>query len=238
MLKKSNPWALYAGVVLTSLAAFLFLHSPYFTLKEIRVVGASRFSQDELRFLLGVKEEVNLWSLNPDQLSERLKENPLIERAEIRRILPGTLEVSLTERVPVALVPYYRYFLALDSHGVAISMIESLASANLPVITGAVAPQVILGQVYPESKVNQALKILIGLGPEWSRSISEAHVGAPDEITIYGSNDLLIRVGPAGDLTKKIESLRTILADAKNKRLTLKSIDLRFDGNPVVRLKE
>ncbi len=238
MSKKISPWMVYAGIVIILLAAFLFMHSPYFVVYEIRITGASRLTEDEIRFLLGINEGVNLWSLNLDKLSGRLREHPAIERADLRRIMPGTLEVSLVERAPVALVPYYRYFLALDSHGVAISLLETLASTNLPVITGAAAPQVNLGQVYPEARVNLALKALIGLGPEWYRTISEAHVGSPEEITLYGNHDLLIRIGVTGDLSRKLENLRAVLADAKTKRLALKYIDLRFDGNPVVRLKE
>lgn len=238
MLKKSSPWVLYAGIVLVSLVAFLFFHSPYFTVNKVMVVGTSRLSEQDVRSLLEIRGDLNLWSLDLERLSLRLRENPWIEQARLRRRLPGTLEVHITERIPAAVVPYYRYFLVLDSNGVVVSMAESLSAANLPVITGAAVPQAILGQVYPEAKVNLGLKMLSILGPEWSRTVSEVHVGSPDEIVLYGSDELVVRIGQAKDVAKKAEDLRIILSDARAKGLKIKYVDLRFDGKPVVRLKQ
>lgn len=238
-MRRIRPAVLFAWLGCTGLlAAFLFLHSAYFRVREIRVTGHAVLDARHVAGLTGVRIGDNLWELSPRRLSSRLLQDPWIERAVVRRQWPGTLRVEIAERAVAAAVPYYRRFLALDRQGVALGVVDQIARLDAPVITGPPALDLVLGRVHPAPEVSRALLALDLLGPELARAVAEVHLGAAGEMTIYLSGGTRVEVGQDGDLERKVTDLRAILADLRNRRLTVEYVDLRYEGQPVVKLRE
>lgn len=225
---------LVAGLLL--IGGYVLLQSPLFAIQAIDVNGAVHLSERDVRHLAGIEPGENIWRTDLEQSAQRLRQHPWIGHVEVRRRLPATVEIQITERRPLAVVPYEGFYLALDDQGVALSLVDDLNVLGVPVITGAETPVFVAGQVYPVPAVNTALAAFTGLG-EYAADVAELHVSEPDGLTIWLRGGIRAEIGRSGDLDAKLVLLRTILLDATVKGQRLASIDVRYQP-PVITYKK
>lgn len=95
-------WVLVAGAVIGGLG--WLAHSPWFAISRVVVSGVT--GSDTLAILndAGVVEGTPLITVGPRKVEERLVADPWVVNADVRLILPGTVEVTVNERTPVAWV--------------------------------------------------------------------------------------------------------------------------------------
>ena len=92
--------------VLAVAAALTFGATVFFQVETIEVSGNSRYTQEEIIEAVGVQEGDNLFRMNKFQLIEQAEERlPYLEDVVIRRRLPSTLVITVTEWEAVARVP-------------------------------------------------------------------------------------------------------------------------------------
>ena len=80
-------------------------------------------------------ELLNIFDLDLKLLREKLEKVPEIERVEIRRVLPDTLDIQITERIPVAFINQMNGAYLVDKEGVVIRRSHAInISGVIPVI--------------------------------------------------------------------------------------------------------
>jgi cell division protein FtsQ len=135
------------GSILISLLAIgvlillfhLFAGSRFFALKSVDVKGNSLLSAEEVEVM--VKSVVSRGVLNADldQIRAKLESYPLIREAEVARLLPDRLRVTIVERQPVALARRGESIVCVDDEGVMFGDISHWrGKITPPVITGLV----------------------------------------------------------------------------------------------------
>ena len=87
-----------------------FATSDFFALRNVELRGDIRAPRDELINALHKNTEQGLWATNLEDIREKLRQHPWVRDAELVRVLPDTLKVTITEREP--------YVLARLSNGV------------------------------------------------------------------------------------------------------------------------
>jgi cell division protein FtsQ len=102
------------GVALLVLAVLLaagavwgvsaLIRSPLFAVTELKVRGNQLISSEEIRRAAAVSKTDSLILLSKAKLTKRLQSNPWIESLAIKKILPHTVELTVTERRPLATV--------------------------------------------------------------------------------------------------------------------------------------
>ena len=105
----------------------------FFRLRHVQVVGARYVRADSIVALLGVDTTRSIWD-ETDELVARVRKHPQVSDVEIARRVPGTLVVTITERVPVAFVPTARGLEPLDAAGRALPIDPSRVNVDLPVL--------------------------------------------------------------------------------------------------------
>lgn len=91
--------SLLAGVSLGLLTAYRWMTAhPYFALETIEVQGNSRLGQGEILSLAQVDIGQNSLDLNMSEVEQRLSANPWVKSVILRRTLPGTLTIMISER--------------------------------------------------------------------------------------------------------------------------------------------
>jgi cell division protein FtsQ len=105
----------------------------FFRLRHVQVVGARYVRADSIVALLGVDTTRSIWD-ETDELVARVQTHPQVSDVEIARRVPGTLVVTITERVPVAFVPTARGLEPLDAAGRALAIDPSRVNVDLPVL--------------------------------------------------------------------------------------------------------
>lgn len=105
---RSRRLAVAGGVALVALVATTGWWGPrvlaplaFFHVRSIELRGVVYAPVPELLARLGVDSLQSVWQPLPP-LAARVRVHPLVAEAEVRRQLPGTLVVTVQERVPVA----------------------------------------------------------------------------------------------------------------------------------------
>jgi cell division protein FtsQ len=136
-------WLLVAAVMVlgagTSYAAWhLMRQSSLFALRAIESEGHVRSTRQEIvRYLSDVSaaQGENIFTLDIDMLRASVLRHPWIKDVQVRRIVPGTLAVSVTEHEPYAVVALGSlYYVDRDAEPFARAAVNDLG--ELPVLTG------------------------------------------------------------------------------------------------------
>ena len=76
--------------------------SRLFILKNIDLQGTKQVSRDEVMHLLEPYKSRSLWQLDLKAIRAAVEKNPWVQDAEVARVLPDALRVTIQERRPVA----------------------------------------------------------------------------------------------------------------------------------------
>ena len=128
ILKILLLFAIIIGILL-----FLFI-SPVFNIKNINVQGNSKINTAEIESLSKINMNENIFRFSSRKIEENVKENAYVDSAEIKRKLPNTVEITVTERTPKYQLEYGNAFVYIDANGNILEI--SSQNANLPIIRG------------------------------------------------------------------------------------------------------
>ena len=119
----------YVQDVMTSGAAFAVV--------RFRAIGNSRLSEGEVEGLLDGLKGRNIVTTPLEPWRQRLLASPWVREASLRRALPGTIEVRITERVPMAVARSGDSLLLIDEQGAIVDEFGPRYRAlDLPIIEG------------------------------------------------------------------------------------------------------
>src|SRR6185436_9795826 len=108
-------------------------HMEFFRLRRVEITGVRYLDAAELLASLQVDTTMSVW--DPTRpLAQRAEQRAGVLRARVRRRLPGTLVVEITERVPIALVPTAEGFRAYDDRGMILPYDPTRAVVDAPVL--------------------------------------------------------------------------------------------------------
>lgn len=226
---------LWALGVLAVLGGYGLLHSPAFRLETITVTGNEHLSTARVMESTGLYPGELFWMAPTGTVKRRLERSPWIEQAQVNWKVPGELVVNITEREPIALIPYYDFYLMLDGEGRSLELTGSLAGAKLPVITGLLPEPVLLGQTVQTDGLSGALAALAALEPAWRNLIAELHVDDKGELMLYGEGGLAFLYGAPTELPAKALALAAGWQEVQAKGIAAQLIDLRNPAMPVIR---
>ena len=184
--------AMCAAVVGAFLLTERFAIPDRFRIASIEVKGNNFLSEGEVREMLGPAVGDNLISADLEALRSNLAASPWVGGAVVRRKLPDTLLVNVTERFPIALAETDQLYV-MDATGELIDLLgPRTASFDLPIVRG-------LGGVSVEVRRDRARRantLLTDLG-DLAAEVSE--------ISVDRSGDLLIVLRGDGSVLKLAE---------------------------------
>ncbi|MZP28967.1 FtsQ-type POTRA domain-containing protein [Heliobacterium undosum] len=223
------------------LAAYYFLHSPYFGVSQVTVTGVSLLKEEEIIRLSGIQPGESILRIDRDRVREQLRFHPQVEDATIQRNLPSTVRIEIQERKPVAVIGQAGSFALLDRQGILLRKLDSLYGIPLPVITGVQAPlNVGPGQVVNADGLASGLKLCQEVPSTLLARIGEIHVANSSRLILYTTDSIEVRFGPPEEIAAKSQVLLDILDQwMKNGSVPkLHYIDISSAKSPVVKPKE
>jgi cell division protein FtsQ len=156
-------------------------------------------------------------------LEARLKSHPQVADVHITRRFPGTLIVTITENMPVALVPRGDGLQPYDSAGRALPIDPSSTNLDLPVVTA------------PDRGALRLMGELRAVDPRMFALISEvAPVGQDLVFTLNSSLRVRASAGVAPERFRDIFPVESDLA-RRNERAA--ELDIRYRDQVVARLE-
>lgn len=206
--------------------AFLFLRSPYFDIRDFQVAGNSRVSRDEILARSG-QTSSNIFAFDVDKASRLIESSPWIETAAVKRELPGTILITVVERVPAAFTPVGDAIWLVDASGRLLDRDDG-SWRGLVALTGPLK-QATSGQFLSSEDYGWGLKILSALGPLSRRKLIEISVQDGEVALILDDGCRALMGKERQDPQARASLLESILEDlAKGGRMA-EHIDLRYD---------
>lgn len=118
------------------LNAMMFSENPVYTVKNLEIVTQLATTPQQIQALTSIHEGINIFSFNASRKrSELLRNVPNLAEARIEKILPDTVRITTTDRLPVLRIAATNF--AVDSRGTVMAIDEAQRRrwVSLPVLT-------------------------------------------------------------------------------------------------------
>lgn len=107
----------------------------FFRVRRVEIEGVRYLAPSDVVRRLAVDTTVSVWA-DLEPLERRVEADSLVLEATVRRRLPGTLVVTITEKEPIALVAARGGFRTYDRRGALLPIEPSKAAVDLPLLAG------------------------------------------------------------------------------------------------------
>ena len=199
--------------------------------RQIRVQGNDRLSSGEVRQRISELEGANILTANIDRYRRKLLESAWVSDVALRRVLPSTVEVYVSERRPFGLCRFGSQLYLIDRHGKLMDEFgPQYAEFDLPLVDGLVRAPRSGKPTIDENRAELAARVVDAIQDDHvlMTRVSEIDVSdAHDAVILLDDDQALLHVGEE----KFRERLRSYLeiAEALRDRIPdIDYVDLRF----------
>jgi cell division septal protein FtsQ len=205
---------------------------------RIVVRGNARLSRGEvLAVLNGLRGESLVWT-DLDRWRKRLMASPWVRDAALRRSLPSTVEVVVSERQPIGIGRINGDTYLVDEGGAVIDQYgPQYAELDLPIVDGLSASPDNGGSMVDEARADLASRVIGAMKtqPQIARRLSQVDVTDLHNAAVILSGDrAVIQLGEERFLARLQAYLE--LAPALRQRVSdIDYVDLRFDDRIYIR---
>jgi cell division protein FtsQ len=223
-------YAAYHGVDLIAGASAM-------PVRRIDVHGNARLSSGEVQAIVDDLRGTNILTVDLAAYRGRLLDSPWISDVALRRVLPGTVEVFVTERQPMGLLRLRNDLYLVDPEGVVIDQFgPRYAEFDLPIIDGLVRAPGPEPAIDPaRARLAHAVIEALAARRELAGRVSQIDVSnVSDAVVLLDNDPALLHLGD----TKFLERLQSYLDLAQTLRERVPDIDyvdLRFGARVYVR---
>ena len=217
--------------------SFGFLKSSYFLVDEIDVLGLSTIPSQEITVLTDYVKDTNIFDVDLIMLAEKIDAHPRVDKVLVERKPPSRLVLNVTERAPVAIMPYSGYYVLLDAAGFAIAIAESYGAKDPPLITGIRPQQVLVGKRIELQELDSTLIIATILPPHLMKEVSEINYADTAGVSIYLQSGtwVTLGLGTQKEYLARLDVLDSLLVRLDKENRHASYIDVRFPKRPVIK---
>ncbi len=187
----------------------------FFKIKTIDVYGESRYSSKQIIEAGNIALESNLIRLDSGVVSERIETKlPYIESASVKKSLPTTVEIHVTQARVAGFVKTESGYSILSTSGKVLEKTDKLPEKGA-VIDGVDVEGVdVAGRISDDAGALESIKAIYdALGEGMSSNITELNVGDRINISFVYRDRVTVRLGSSGNLSEKLKFVSKILND-------------------------
>jgi len=231
-----------ATVVLVTYAAYracdLVLSAAALRIQHIAVKGNARLSEGEVRTLADGIRGTSILTADLAAFRRRLLESPWVADVALRRVLPSTVEVFVSERTPIGLCRIKNQLYLVDRGGTVIDEFgPQYATFDLPIIDGLVRAAASGRPAIDERRADFAARVLDAIAPrkDLERRISQIDVSdLHDAVVLIEGDAALLHLGEDRFL-ERLQSYLDVASALRDRVHDIDYVDLRFDDRLYVR---
>jgi cell division protein FtsQ len=205
-------WAVLLGAKIVGQA--LFSENDRFVIRHLDIGSDGKLQPEHIREYAHIDEGMNLFAVDLNQVRADLESVPIVSSVNVRRRLPDTLEITISERVPAARLGEESagYPLAVDRRGFVLG--PTSISQQIPSITGIQEKGLRPGAQVGDPGVKSALHVVeLCDSPSFSRflkikNVDVSHAEYLEVRLLRGERILLSRENMSLKLTKLCEIMK------------------------------
>ncbi len=197
-----------------------------FGVERVNITGLGDLSAAEVLETAGIDPSSSLPFLDVDAIRAQLTAIPLVKDAAVRKVYPGTVEISLVEREGFALWQNNGEFHVIAADGAVIDRYRGNRFNSLPIVVG-------------QGAASRAAEIVAALDavPELKPHIRAAILVSGRRWSLKLVNGMDVRLPEDGE-DEALRRLASMIRDKKVLEKDILSIDLRMPDRVVLRLSE
>lgn len=205
--KRMNPFFKPAIAAAVLAVLLLFSMSPLFTVKSFVVTGNKYYLKNEILTMGNCKTGGNIfWDTDCADIKKRLEQDAYMESVKVKRLLPSTVSIELSERAQLAAIVYGEKFVVIDGNGIVLRKTE--VEPEITILRGLTISRLEMGEIIEvEEKVRlrQILELLetARANDMYFKKISVTKSSADAYIL-----DHLVCEGETGDVTAAVKEGR------------------------------
>ncbi len=197
-----------------------------FRITSIALSGEKHLGVAEIAAAAGITERASLLFLDVDDARARLKADPWIAEATVRKLFPDRLAVSITEREPFALWQMEGRVSVIAADGTVLGPLRDPVFASLPLVVGrgaALKAREFLASLDHHRQVRDQVRASILVAERrWNLRLK---------------NGLDVRL-PEGDIDSALDLLASLDRDKRLLSRDITLVDLRLPDRVTVRLSD
>ena len=243
--KRRMSWRairIIATVALATYAAYracdLVLSAAALRIQHISVKGNARLSEGDVRTLADGIRGTSILTADLTAFRRRLLESPWVADVALRRVLPSTVEVFVSERTPIGLCRIKNQLYLVDRGGTVIDEFgPQYATFDLPIIDGLVRAGTSGKPAIDERRADFAARVLEAIAPrkDLARRISQVDVrDLHDAVVLIEGDAALLHLGEDRFL-ERLQSYLDVASALRDRVHDIDYVDLRFDDRLYVR---
>jgi cell division protein FtsQ len=216
----------------------LVLSAEALRITRITVSGNVRMSKGEVVALLDGLRGQSMVTADLAAWRHKLLASPWVADAALRRVLPGTIAVSIVEREPMGIARLRGDLYLVDHGGTIVDQFgPNYAELDLPIIDGLMSAPNDGGTLIDEGRAALAARLLVTLHtrPDLAKRISQVDVSdARDAVVMLKDDTALVRLGDDA-FVERLQSYLDLAPTLRDRVDGIDSVDLRFDERVYVR---
>jgi cell division protein FtsQ len=205
--------------------------------EHIVVHGNDRLSKGEVAGLLDGLRGQSLFGADLDVWRRKLMASPWVRDAALRRSLPSTVDVAISERTPIGVSRVGDAMYLVDERGVLIDQYgPPYSDLDLPIIDGLAMPSSD-GTAADSARAELAARIItsIRIRPDLSRRLSQVDVSDLHNVSVILSGDPAVIYLGDDQFVQRLQRYVELAAALRERVPNIDYVDLRFDDRIYVR---
>jgi len=207
-------------------------------IRSLSVTGNVRLSAGEVHALADGIRGTSILTADLAAYRRRLLESPWVADVALRRVLPSTIEVFVSERTPIGLCRIKNQLYLVDRTGVVIDEFgPEYATFDLPIIDGLVRAPSSGQPALDERRADLAARVLDGIAQRADiyRRVSQVDVNdLHDAVVLIDGDGALLHLGEDRFL-ERLQSYLDVASALRDRVQDIDYVDLRFDDRLYVR---
>ncbi|MEO8480700.1 MAG: FtsQ-type POTRA domain-containing protein [Acidobacteriota bacterium] len=216
----------------------MVLHSEMLRIRKITVTGNVYLSGREVETLVDGIRTQNLLQADLADYRRRVLDSPWVADARLSRVLPATVTIHVTERMPMAIARLGEQLYLVDVNGVVIDEYGPRYNQfDLPVVDGLIVSPKSGGSSVPADRVQLAASLITALSSrtDLRKQISQVDVTNPrDAAVMFGDDTAWLHLGDAR-FVERLQNYIDLRSTLRERFSEIDYVDLRFDERVYLR---
>lgn len=132
--KKNGALRIISLIVIVIAILVFALATPIFNVEKFIILGNEKINSNTIISLSGVSEGKNIFQISKKNIIKNIKENAYISDVLVKKILPGTLQISVEERKIAYQIKVINSYVYIDYQGYILEVSSKIA--DVPIIEG------------------------------------------------------------------------------------------------------
>jgi cell division protein FtsQ len=220
--------------------ADVVLHARVLTVQHVRVRGNVRLSAGDVQALVaGIRGE-HIFKVDFEPYRQRVLDSPWVSSVAMSRVLPSTIDVRISERIPMAVARVGQQLFLVDDAGV---IIDEYGAAyrdfDLPIVDGLVSSPDRTGPLVDHDRVAVTAAFLSALESRQDLLSRVSHIdvsNAHDVVVMFDHDPVWLHLGKDAFI-ERLNRYMELVPTLQERFVDIDYVDLRFGERVFVRSK-